>query len=423
MNKNFKSLFFENTGIRQTIFKNTFWLACSELITKGLIFVLTILIVRYLGIEIFGKFSFAFAFVAFFSVFADCGLITLTTREVAKNTILAKKYIDNIIVIKFILGIVAFGALALSLQFLDKSPDVKQLVLLAGIWIIVYSFTQFFQSIFRGFEQMEYEALSKVIYSFSLCAIILYLMFLGAKVDYLVVGYIAAALIGFIFTLFLVIKRFAKFWVEVDFSFWKYLFKEAWPFAVFIIFAVIYFQIAMVMLSIIKTDRDVGLYSVAFNSVVIFLILAEIITGSALPTLSKIASQKGLFRDLTKKLITVLIIISSLLTAFLFFGSEIFIKLIYGKEFIEAVPAFKIMVLILPFRFMNYLFGVSLIAANLQKSRLNAAIICAFFNVLINLMLIPRFGFIGAAVATLATEIILFFLYFFSYKKAVKLTF
>ncbi len=85
----------------------------------------------------------------------------------------------------------------------------------------------------------------------------------------------------------------------------------------------------------------------------------------------------------------------------------------------RATAAFQIMVWILPLRFMNYLFAVSLVAANLQKKRLNAAIICAFFNIIINLMLIPPFGFLGAALATLLTEIILFVIYFTFYKKAV----
>lgn len=421
--KELRNIFFENSGIKQTILKNTFWLTVSETISKGLIAVLVILIARYLGVEEFGKFSFAFAFVLLFSIITDFGLITLTIREVARNTLAVRKYIDNIIIIKLILGLITFGAIILVTSFLNKTAEVRILIYLAAAWVVAQSFVQFFQSIFRAFEKMEYETLSKIVYSVALFVIAIYAMYLGLGAEALIKSYIFAALASLIVTVFLIRARFTKFKIEADLLFWKGLFKEAWPFAIFAVFAIIYFQISIVMLSIMDTDSAVGLYSIAFNSVVVFLILAEIVAGSVLPTLSKLAGKSDMFKSLTGKLIILLFIAGLFLAVILFFGAPFFIKLIYGEAFMGAVVAFQIMVWILPLRFMNYLLAISLIALNLQKKRLNAAIICAFFNIIINLMLIPPFGFLGASLATLLTEIILFVIYFTFYKKAVKLNY
>jgi O-antigen/teichoic acid export membrane protein len=420
MNGNFKSLFFKNTGIRQTIFKNAFWLTLSKVISKILVAILAILIARYLGAEEFGKFSFVFAFVLLFSVITDFGLITLTIREIARNTSLAKKYIGNIVAIKLILGLVTFGIIVLVFSFLHKTAEIKILVFLAAIWMIVQSFAQFFQSIFRAFEKMEYEALSKIIYSAILFIVAIYGMYLGWGLKGLIQGYVFAALIGLIVILFLTRIKLTKFKIETDLLFWKKLLNEAWPFALFTVFAIIYFQISVIMLSIMDTDKAVGLYSIAFNSVIVFLILADIVAGSVLPTLSKLVNKSNLFKRLIKKLIILLSITGLSLAIILFLGASSFIKLIYGIEFMEAAKAFQIMVWILPLRFMNYIFAVFLIALNLQKKRLNAAIICAVFNVLINLILIPVFSSTGAAISTLLTEIALFFIYFVFYRKSFK---
>lgn len=419
MVENFKNLFFKNIGIRQTVIKNVFWLSLSEITPKVASAILAILIARYLGVEEFGKFSFAFSFALLFAVIIDFGFVPLTTREVARNTSLAKKYIENIIIIKVVLGIAAFGAIILALNFLNKTQEVKILVCLAGLWMIIQSFTCFFQSIFRAFEKMEYEALSKIIYSAVLFIFIICAVYLNLGAISLAQSYIFAILASFIVTCLLIRAKFTKFKIAADLPFWNNLFKEAWPFVAFTIFSVIYFQISMVILSIMDTDWAVGLYSVAFNSVVVFLIFSDIIASSILPTLSKLTDKKDLFLRLTNKLVILMLILGLFLAIILFLASPLLIKLIYGKEFMQAIPAFQIMVWILPLRFMNYLFGVSLIAANLQKKRLSAAMVCAVFSITINLILIPIFSFLGAAIAALATEVILFSFYFFFYKTAI----
>ncbi len=80
----------------------------------------------------------------------------------------------------------------------------------------------------------------------------------------MVQSYIYAALIVFIITLILVRKNFTKFWAEIDFGFWKGLLKEAWPFALGVVFNLIYIRIGTIILSLIKTDYQVGLYNAAY---------------------------------------------------------------------------------------------------------------------------------------------------------------
>lgn len=417
---NLKSFLLENKGVKQTILKNTFWLFTAAGISNGLMFFLTILIARYLGAVGFGKFSFAFAFVALFAVIADFGLSTLTIREVARNKKLARKYINNIAVMKLILGIITFALIIIVIQFLGKRPEVKTLVYLAGIFIIIQSFTGFFRSIFRAFEKMQYEALSKIVYSLLLFSIAGFILWQKLGIKLLVSSYIAAASLAFVLTLFLVRKKFTKFWAEIDFGFWKSLLKEAWPFALFGVFAIIYFQIDIIMLSLMRTDLEVGLYSAVFRLVTALLILPGLIISVIFPKLSILYGKKrDSFKKLSKNVLNKFVIFGTLFAIILFIFSKQIICVVYGSGYLKAAIPLQIIALILPFRFANYLFGNALAAMNKQRVRVYSSLSCALFNILTNLIFIPIFGITGAAITTLLTELLLLGLYNHFFKRGL----
>lgn len=79
---NLKSHLLDNRTLKQTIFKNIFWLGLAEVIQKGISFIVVVWLARYFGPTIYGQWAFALSFVAIFSVFADFGFGTLTVREI-----------------------------------------------------------------------------------------------------------------------------------------------------------------------------------------------------------------------------------------------------------------------------------------------------------------------------------------------------
>ena len=78
-----RAFFLKNLSTKQTIAKNTFWLAVAEGITRFLKLFLIIYVARILGATEYGKFTFALAFVSLFAIFSDLGLSQITTREFA----------------------------------------------------------------------------------------------------------------------------------------------------------------------------------------------------------------------------------------------------------------------------------------------------------------------------------------------------
>lgn len=413
-----KKTLFENITVKQTIFKNTFWLMLAEGISKGLMFFLTILIARYLGAEGYGVFSFVFAFVALFAVIADFGLSTLTIREVARDKSLAKKYIDNIAVIKLILGVITFILIIIAAQFLNKTPEVRTLIYLAGIWIIIQNFTQFFQSIFRAFEKMQYEALSKIIYSCLLFGIAFFAIWQNLEIKAIIQSYIYASLIAFIFTLILIRKNFTKFWTKIDFDFWKGLLKEAWPFLLSSIFFMVYFKIDTVMLGMLSTNKEVGIYNAAYIIYAGIFILPEIITISFFPKMSETYKKnREIFKKIFFNFRNTLIILSLPLFALLFFWNNLIINFFYNQEYQGSILILKILSIILLFRLFTYSYGWFLTSTDEQKQKVKSQGICALVNIILNYFLIIKYHAIGAAVATLITELVLLNFYYFYFRK------
>lgn len=397
----FKLLFLDNQSIKQTIFKNTFWLMLAEGISKGLMFFLTILVARYLGAAGYGNFSFAFAFVSLFAVLADFGLSTLTIREVARDKSLARKYIDNIAVIKLILGLITFGLIIIVIQFLGKTPEAKTLVYLAGIWVIIQNFTQFFQSIFRAFEKMQYEALSKITYSILLFLIAGFVLWQNLGIKLLVQSYIYAALIVFIIALVLVRKKFTKFWTEIDFKFWKETIKKAFFFFLATTAFVIYFKIDTVMLSLMKSDEIVGWYTIAFNSIFSLGLLPDIVVNVLYPRMSKIPAHKT---DIYKKSFILLFCLVFFVIFLLYIFRNFIVEFLYGIEYPRSTEVFLPLCIAFLLYSMAHLSYTWLLAHRMERKVTLIALMGLSVNVILNLLLIPKFSMNGAAYASLTTE-------------------
>ncbi len=394
-----KESLFENKSPNQSIIKNTFWLFIAEGVNKGLMFFLLILVARYFGVEVFGKFSFALNFSMLFVILADFGLSTLTIRELARNKELTKKYIENIAVIKLILAFITCGLIVLISQFMGKSLEVNLIIYLFGIYVIINSFSDFFRSVFKAFEKMQYEAYSKILQGVILFIIALFFLLNGYPIIFVVSAFIIASSISFVFTLFLTWNKFTKFWLDLDFGFWKNVIKESWPFALSSLFMVIYFRIDTVMLGIFDNNYSVGIYSSAYNLIFLVFGVTSLLNLSLYPYLSRNKSFK------INRLLLYYFSGGFLVALLLFFLSPLII-FIYGPSFMDSIIALKYLGLVSIFLIPNSLFGIYYAAHNQQRFNLKVTGLLSVINIFLNIFLIPLFSYIGAIMSTIFTEFI-----------------
>ena len=398
----------------QTIAKNTGALAIAHAITMILGLVLVIFIARSIGAVDFGKLGFAQSFTALLVIFADMGLSTVTVREIARQKELTSKYLNNIFLIKLILSVVTFALIALIINLMHYPADTTTVVYLIGISSILSSLSALSRSIFRAFEKMEFEAFLNISKSIVTTGIGLAVLFSGYGLIAIASVYLVAGIVDLLATLVITAKKFAKPKLEVDFTFWKQIIRLALPFSLTAFIGMIYFQIDIVMLSVMAGDAPVGWYKAACTLVYSLIIIPEILSYAIFPVMSKFyISSKDALKTTLEKSAKYLFIIGLPIAVGTILLSDRIILLFYGEGFRHSIIALQILSLYLPLRFINHATGYTLSSINKEPLRALSATIAAATNVVLNLFLIPKFSFAGAAIATAITEVVLFISYYY----------
>ena len=406
----------------QTIAKNTGVLGISQVITSLLGFILLIYIARYLGEVGFGKYSFAVSFTALFIIFADLGISNLIIRELARNKELTNEYLTNVSLIKLLLSFLAFGFIALTINLMDYPRDTTYAVYLFGVYMILTSFAQTFRSIFQAFERMEYDAAVMVIEKIILFILVLFVLFSGYGLIELAYAYMFAGIVAVTMSFSIVLTKIAKPKSTIDFSLGKTLIIGSIPFGLNALFGVLFFRIDTVMLSILKDDAAVGIYSAAYipllalTSIIGYMVLSPIY-----PVMSRyFISSKDSLRTLTVLSAKYMAIIGFPIAIGCFILANRFIALFYAGQYTASIIAFQIIALHIPIRLINGVIGRLLPSINRQSQYTIGFGLSALCNIILNAAMIPYFSYIGASIATILSEVFLYFILIYFINKYYK---
>ena len=172
------------------------------------------------------------------------------------------------------------------------------------------------------------------------------------------------------------------------------------------------------MLGIWKTPEDIGVYSAAQRFFQFILIIPSMIATATFPLMSKLANiDNGKFRIILEKIFSVFIIIGIPIA----FGglalADQIIPLVFGLEYIKAIPVLKILMIMLLFSFPLILLTNTIFVYNEQRKLILANVFGVLANVLLNFLLIPKLGVIGATIATLTSTVIVTYIIWRRMKK------
>ena len=406
-----KSLLTDNKSTKQTILKNFFWLMTSEGFSKAAIFLITIIIARYLGASDYGKFSFAFVYVSFFGILADFGLSTVNLRELAIYKKNISSYFFNLNLIKIALSLLALLLLYSSVVIFINDFQKRQMVFILGLWIVAQSYNQFLQSFFRALEKMEYEAIGSILYSFCLVSGIIFLATKKVEVTYLVLAYLISSIISAVIIFLLLYKKYLlRIIRKVNIKLIKKSLQDAFPLALSSFLVMVYFRIDILMLSYYKGSEEVGIYNAAYNLAFSLSFITSMLTIAVFPSLSRsyLSKRKSMVAKYKKFLLALLG--TGFITSLLFFlFSKNFILTVFGPDFVKSTEVFKIITWAQIFAYGSGAPMSFLTIMNKQVFYTYSAFLGAVINIVLNLILIPRYSYFGTGISTLITEILVFF--------------
>ena len=410
---------FKNINQKQIIAKNFFWLSFSQISGRVLKAILIILAARILGASEYGRFSLSLSILSLFFVFADSGISSLVTRELSKKIKESKEYLSTSFYLKSLLLIFSIILVILA-QFFIPSNKLKEIVLILLIMTALENIISFFYGIIRSTERMEKEALiylSEIIVSVGLGFFVLF-NFPSAK--NLAWAYSLGAIVAFLVAL-IVLRKYLKIFF---FYFQKKLVKkialDAWPFAFLALVGRILTYTDVVMIGfLLRKSYLVGLYSAPLRVITFFQLPAILLAASILPSLSRKIIDKSEIVLIKKSLVFLSAIALPLIAGGLILSREI-ILFLFGQEYLASAKIFSLLILVIFFLYFIIIFSHLLFAYNFQKKNALFLSLSALVNVFLNFILISKFSIVGAALATLFSQIFCFFLFLFEVKKIEK---
>ena len=407
--KNLKTLLLENTGIKQTIFKNTFWLTLAEGVSRFLGLALIIFAARILGAEEYGKFAFALSFVSILAILADLGLFETTIRELSRNKEAKKEY-SSILSLKVFLSAIMFIVMFGISFFITDDPIIRNMIWILSAFILISGFVSMFHAFLRAREKMEYEAGLKIFQYLMMAGIGFFVLLKFPSAENLSKAYFFVNLI----LLFLVLL-FVNFYVQfIRLSFnrtlWKRFLKMSWPLTLGFMLGWIYISIDSIMLGLFGRMIEVGWYNAASKITLVAIIPATLIANSFYPALSRFfeESKEKLQQIWDYQMKLMIILALPIMAGGLALAPKI-INLFYGSDFAPSILIFQLLIFVSGISFLYYPLAMGLVVSDQQKKNFLLLFFGAIINVILNFILIPYYGFLGVATATIITCVFILF--------------
>ncbi|MEW6327412.1 MAG: flippase [Thermodesulfobacteriota bacterium] len=403
--------------MKNVIIKNTSALFVGALFENLLSYFLIVFIARYLGDVGLGEYSFIIAFGYSVILLANPGLDYLLLKEISRDRELTVPYISNILSIKIILTLLAVCMTFIGSLFLNKNPLV-----IRSLWIItlVLGFSgigNIFNNILQSNEQMGLIALVKVLERAIALALGLFFLSTTHSLFYLTLALFSSGILREAAYIYLTKTYVPRRW-GVDLALWKPLFVRSLPYALTSIFMFIYFRTDTVMLSLLINDQVTGWYNAAYRLLDLLTQIPVLFVTAVLPSMSRYSKEDlGALRDLFHYSFRFLVLLVFPIGVGIFILAPRVIFFIYKSGFENAVLTLKILIWAAVFIFMNFLCGNLLNLINKQKIFTGIIGIAALFNIVLNFVLIPRYSYVGAGVATVLSEALIFILMYHFVKK------
>ncbi len=384
-------------------------LGISQSFASILGFFFLIYLARYLGEVDFGKYCFATSLTTLFSIIIGLGINNLMIRELARHRELIEEYVSNAIILKLILSVAGFLLFFFAAKIFNFSGETFVLLCLFYVYTVINSLAQVFRSAFQGFERMEFEAL--IAATDQSILLIFIAIIISERMGLIEIGsaYILVGLINLALGYYIVEKYIHKLKLSIDILMWRRLISESIPFGLNSLFALLFFKIDTLMLSFFQGDAAVGIYNAAYTPLLSLGIIPSILITALFPVMSRyFASSNNNLEILTLSASRYLAIIGFPMAIGCLVLADGFVNLLYNGQYVESVLAFEILAIFIPIRWINVVAGNLLTSADLQSARTISVGISSLLNIILNLIMIPRFSYVGASIATVISE---FFLY------------
>lgn len=390
-------------GLRQVL-GNLAWLLTDQILQMALGLLVGVWVARYLGPAQFGLLNYAIAFVSLFASVATMGLGTLVVRDIARNPECKEETLGTAFAIQFAGGVITLLLTVTGISLLNPNDSLtRSLVAIIAAGTIFQSF-ETINFWFQSQVESKYTVVAKNAVSLLVAGLRIGLIQIKAPLiafAWLRLGEVAVAGVA-IALVYQSRGNDFKLW-RVSWERGKQLLQESWPLVLSSVAVFIYSKIDQIMLG--SADQtELGYYAVAVKLSEVCDFLPVIIASSIFPKLAQLREKN--YAEYIKKFQ-----IYSDTMLFLWLGVALPISLLapfivhtlYGEQYAASAQVLSVYV----WAQFGSNFGVARNTYFALEGQLRyglyLTVVGSIFNIVLNSLLIPKYGALGATVATLIT--------------------
>jgi O-antigen/teichoic acid export membrane protein len=412
----------EDSAVKR-IAKNSLAPMTLALTNRLIDFAFAMLMLRILAPEGAGHYQFAVVFIGYMEILTRFGLGTLLTREVARDHAEGNKYLSNVTVLRALLWLASLPLMGVVLWlYVVFGGLALETVIAIGIFAIGLFFSNIsdaLTALFYAYEKAEYPAAISAVTTVTRVSLGALALLLGGGVIGLAAVSVVANVTAVTVLGYLLVSKIFRPHHDSEPTSWRGMMDESLPLMINHLLQTLFFRIDVLILQPTWGARAVGLYGAAYKYVDGINIIPSYFTLAIFPLMSRYAhtARDSLVRAYILSLRLLLIIALPVAVGTPFIAREL-ILILGGRQYLPgSMIALQLLIWFLPFSFVNQITHYVLIAIDQQRFLTKAFIIGVTFNVIANLILIPRYGFVAAAITTIFSEWALLIPFYYAVRK------
>jgi len=381
--------------------RNFLALGSGEMISRVIAFTVTIYLARILGAEGYGVIAFAVGVTLYLSKIADFSIEVIGTRELAEAPDLVNQLAPAIMSVRLALAALLAGVAILGTQLFLSEPERTIMLLYCLIPIPIAANTKW---IHLGLENARPIGWSRIASELLALGVVLSLVRSKSDLWGAPVAQVAGESCFAFLLIFLLRKRNYKFGLRWDLATALPIFIRALPLLGHTMLWLIIYNSDLIFLRFFRDSKSVGYYAAAYMLIAFLANIGFSYGMSLLPTLTRLgaktAKEKSLYQTALAHVYAFCLPISIggfiLATKIINFG--------FGVEYANSILPLKILIWCIPLSVLRIVPWAALIARGYQYLLLKAMVYSVVVNITLNILFIPRYGILGAAIATVITE-------------------
>lgn len=401
---------------------NTGWLFGDKVLRMGVGLFVGVWVARYLGPEQFGLFNYAMAIVALFGSVASLGLNGIVVRDLVKETEAANETLGTTFLLQAIGGLFAFGLAVLAVSFARPNDNLAKLLVAVLGFVMVFKCTDVVRYWFESQVKSKYVVWLESGIFLVLAVVKVGLILMEASLMAFVWAAFAESVLVAVGLLGVFARRggaLSAWRIRYDRA--KRLLKNSWPLILSGIAVMVYMRIDQIMLGQMLGDEAVGTYTAAVRISEVWYFIPSAIVASVFPSIVLAKKQsEGLYYERLQKLYDLMVLLALGVAIPMTFFSDWLVVLLFGIDYVEAGSVLALQIWSGLFVFIGLASGSWYLTENLQMMAFNRTLLGAVVNILANLLLIPAYGIVGAAIGTVLSQMAAAYLFDFLHPKTRK---